>query len=51
MESEKLKGFFEKYFGIGGSSAFAESETVTDGQGNLAMVAEAKTLYVDSPQK
>ena len=48
---DKLKGFFEKYFGIGGSSAFGESETVTDGQGNLAMVAEAKTLYVDSPQK
>ena len=28
----KLKIFFEKYFGIGGSSSFAKSETNEDGK-------------------
>ena len=48
---DKLKGFFEKYFGIGGSSTFAKSETVAASQGDLAMVAEAKASYEDSPNK
>ncbi len=47
---EKLKGFFEKYFGIGGSSAFTEKEsedTVYDmsNQEALPMVAEADDTY------
>ena len=47
---EKLKTFFEKYFGIGGSSAFTEPEHKTvvydlDGQETLSMVAEEKTPY------
>ena len=47
---EKLKTFFEKYFGIGGSSTFTEPEHKTvvydlDGQETLSMVAEEKTPY------
>ena len=47
---DKLKIFFEKYFGIGGSSTFIEPEnkTVTydmNSQKLLSMVAEPKTLY------
>ena len=47
---DKLKTFFEKYFGIGGSAAFTESEqkTVTydlNSQETLSMVAEAKAPY------
>lgn len=46
---EKLKGFFEKYFGIGGSSTFTEqkSENVTydfDKQDSLPMVAEEEDI-------
>ena len=47
---EKLKTFFEKYFGIGGSSTFTEPEHKTvvydlNGQETLSMVAEEKTSY------
>ena len=47
---DKLKTFFEKYFGIGGSSTFTEPEykTVTydlNSQKRLSMVAESKSLY------
>lgn len=47
---EKLKGFFEKYFGIGGSSSFTEqeSEDAVYDMGNqeaLPMVAEADDTY------
>ena len=47
---EKLKAFFEKYFGIGGSTTFIETEhktvTYTLGEQNmLSMVAESKTPY------
>lgn len=47
---DKLKTFFEKYFGIGGSSTFTESEhkVVTYDMGNqetLSKVAESKTPY------
>ena len=47
---DKLKTFFEKYFGIGGSSTFTEPEhkTVTydlNSQEPLSMVAEPKTPY------
>ena len=47
---EKLKTFFEKYFGIGGSSTFTEPEHKTvvydlNGQETLSMVAEEKTPY------
>ena len=47
---DRLKTFFEKYFGIGGSAAFTESEqkTVTynlNSQETLSMVAEAKAPY------
>lgn len=48
---EKLKGFFEKYFGIGGSSSFTEqeSEDAVYDMGNqeaLPMVAEADDTYI-----
>lgn len=48
---EKLKGFFEKYFGIGGSSSFTEqeSEDAVYDMGNqeaLPMVAEEDDTYV-----
>ena len=47
---DKMKGFFEKYFGIGGSSTFVESnhKVVTydmSEQENLPMVAEPKMPY------
>ena len=47
---EKLKGFFEKYFGIGGSSSFTEQESedaVYDmgNQETLPMVAETDDTY------
>ena len=47
---EKLKTFFEKYFGIGGLSTFTEPEHKTVvydlyGQETLSMVAEEKTPY------
>ena len=47
---DKLKTFFEKYFGIGGSSTFIESEHKTaiydsSSQETLGMVAEPKTPY------
>ena len=47
---DKLKTFFEKYFGIGGSSTFTEPEhkMVTydlDSQETLSMVAEPQTPY------
>ena len=47
---EKLKGFFEKYFGIGGSSSFTEqeSEDAIYDMGNqeaLPMVAETDDTY------
>ena len=47
---DKLKIFFEKYFGIGGSSIFTEPdrEIVTyglDENETLSMVAEEKTRY------
>ena len=46
----KLKTFFEKYFGIGGSSTFTEPEHNTvkyslDEQNTLSMVAESKIPY------
>ena len=47
---DKLKTFFEKYFGIGGSSTFTELEHKTvnydmNSQKSLSMVAEPKTPY------
>ena len=47
---DKLKIFFEKYFGIGGSSTFTEPEHNTvkyslDEQNTLSMVAESKIPY------
>lgn len=47
---DKLKTFFEKYFGIGGSSAFIESEHRTaihdmNSQETLSMVAEPNIPY------
>lgn len=47
---DKLKIFFEKYFGIGGSASFTgqERKAVTydfDRQGTLSMAAESKTPY------
>lgn len=48
---DKLKAFFEKYFGIGGPATFAEQEehkaAIYDlnPQSNLSMVAEPKTPY------
>ena len=47
---EQLKTFFEKYFGIGGSSTFTEPEHKTvkyslDEQNTLSMVAESKIPY------
>ena len=47
---DKLKTFFENYFGIGGSFTFTEPEhkTVTydlNSQETLSMVAEPKTSY------
>jgi type I restriction enzyme R subunit len=47
---DKLKTFFEKYFGIGGSSTFTELEHKTvaydlNSQETLLMVAEPKTPY------
>ena len=47
---DKLKTFFEKYFGIGGSTTFTELEHKTvnydmNSQKSLSMVAEPKTPY------
>lgn len=47
---DKLKAFFEKYFGIGGSATFNESEHKTvkydlSNQETLSMVAEHKISY------
>ena len=47
---DKLKTFFEKYFGIGGSASFIEPRhnMITydlDGKESLSMVAEPKTPY------
>ena len=47
---DKLKTFFEKYFGIGGSASFTEPEHKVvrydwDGQEGLDMVAESKATY------
>ena len=47
---DKLKKFFEKYFGIGGSASFGEQEHRTvsydlSGQDTLPMVAERETQY------
>lgn len=47
---DKLKAFFEKYFGIGGSSSFIEEEHKgvvyeINPQNNLSMVAEPKAPY------
>lgn len=47
---DKLKTFFEKYFGIGGSSTFTEPEHKTvkyslDEQNTLSMFAESKIPY------
>lgn len=45
---DKLKAFFEKYFGIGGSAAFTEHKAVTYDLGEQAepsMVAEPPASY------
>ena len=47
---DKLKTFFEKYFGIGGSSTFTESEHKTDtyyldSRNTTSKVAEPKNPY------
>ncbi len=45
---DRLKAFFEKYFGIGGSSSFIEKENVVynnDIHGNLSMAAEPQNPY------
>ncbi|MEG0227375.1 MAG: type I restriction endonuclease subunit R [Lachnospiraceae bacterium] len=47
---DKLKNFFEKYFGVGGSASFVEEEHKgvvyeINPQDNLSMVAEPKTHY------
>ena len=47
---DKLKSFFETYFGIGGSSTFTEPEHKKvkyslDEQNTLSMVAESKIPY------
>ena len=47
---DKLKTFFEKYFGIGGSASFTEPEHKVvrydwNGQEGLDMVAESKAPY------
>ena len=47
---DKLKIFFEKYFGIGGFSTFTEPEQKTmtydmNGQTSLSMAAKSKTPY------
>ena len=50
---DKLKTFFEKYFGIGGSATFTEPEhpaTIYE-QDNLSMVAEPKTPYGSDEHK
>ena len=53
---DKMKSFFEKYFGIGGSYTFTESEhkMVTynpNSQKTLSMIAESKTPYGSHKQK
>lgn len=53
---DKLKTFFEKYFGIGGSATFTEPEhsaTIYElhPQDNLSMVAEPKTPYGSDEHK
>lgn len=48
---DKLKAFFEKFFGIGGSSSFVEKENVVynnDIDGNLPMAAEPPNSYGSS---
>ena len=47
---DKLKVFFEKYFGIGGSSGFSEQESKVmaydfENQEQLQKVAEMKIKY------
>ncbi|SCP99561.1 type I restriction endonuclease subunit R [Anaerobium acetethylicum] len=47
---DKLKTFFEKYFGVGGSSSFVEKENKqvmydNDSESNLSMVAESPNQY------
>ena len=47
---DKLKAFFEKYFGIGGSTSFAEQEPEPaaydfDTKGSLPMAAESYAAY------
>lgn len=49
---DKLKGFFEKFFGIGGSIAFTEQEEEsvvydTDTKSNLSMAAESSETYAN----
>jgi type I restriction enzyme R subunit len=48
---DKLKAFFEKFFGIGGSSSFIEKESVVynnDIDGNLPIAAEPPNSYGSS---
>lgn len=50
---DKLKAFFEKYFGIGGSSSFTEKEHESvvyniDAQSNLSKVADPPNSYGSS---
>jgi type I restriction enzyme R subunit len=48
---DKLKAFFEKFFGIGGSSSFVEKENVVynnEIDGNLPMAAEPPNSYGSS---
>jgi len=45
---DKLKAFFEKFFGIGGSIAFTEQEPVVyniDTEGSLSMAADGSATY------
>lgn len=47
---DKLKAFFEKYFGIGGSATFTKREGEpleydSNSQSNLLMVAENRSQY------
>ena len=45
---EKMKIFFEKYFGIGGTPIFTEQKSINynlNSRNTFAMVAEPKTPY------
>lgn len=46
---EKLKSFFEKYFGIGGSSSFFSTDNAEESFPNL-MAAEKHPPYTESSQ-